>query len=564
MKRSFALMYLVIGAVLLAGLWGCACRRTGGVAATNGCPPAEAVTEPEQLGVPSLAVTGYRPDVHSLHTEPHNLATPHDAAVPATPAVEAVAARPATPSVEPGQYVVSQVYPCQNCGQLQLDKTMPRQAEASKALTYSIRLTNLTSATLSNIVVTEELPEDFELTSATPTAKHEDTKLIWQLEPLGPRAVVEITISGVPTRMDKLSYCTSVAMPQPVACGIIDVVQPRLQLVRTAPQGVLVCDPIEVRYVLSNTGTATADEVKIVESLPEGLQTAAGKSEVVLPAGPIEPGQRKEFVAELKALRTGEYVSTATATSADGLQVESEPATIVVDQPALTITQTGPEKQYVGRATTYEITVTNQSKAPAKDAVIENLIPNGVTSMRATAGATLSGRKIIWRLGTLPPTESKKVYVSFVPTRAGTLTNKATAKAHCADPVSASADTLVAAIPAVLMEVIDVEDPVQVGGRTTYVITVTNQGSAPSTNISVVCSLEENLKYVSSSGATTGTIQNGTLTFAPLRTLPPKGKATWRVVATALSAGDTRFKATMNTDELGRPVEETEATRIYD
>ena len=80
------------------------------------------------------------------------------------------------------------------------------------------------------------------------------------------------------------------------------------------------------------------------------------------------------------------------------------------------------------------------------------------------------------------------------------LTNKVSATAYCADAVNASAETDVKAIPAVLLEVVDVTDPVEVGTRTTYVITVTNQGSAPSTNIEIVCNLEENVRYVSSSG----------------------------------------------------------------
>jgi hypothetical protein len=79
-----------------------------------------------------------------------------------------------------------------------------------------------------------------------------------------------------------------------------------------------------------------------------------------------------------------------------------------------------------------------------------------------------------------------------------------------------------------------------------------------------VCNLEENVRYVSSSGSTSGTIENGTLTFAPLKTLRPKAKAIWRVIVTALKEGDVRFKATMNAGELGRSVEETEATRIYE
>jgi uncharacterized repeat protein (TIGR01451 family) len=122
----------------------------------------------------------------------------------------------------------------------------------------------------------------------------------------------------------------------------------------------------------------------------------------------------------------------------------------------------------------------------------------------------------------------------------------------------------VAGVPGVLLEVGDIDDPVEVNGRTTYMITVTNQGFAVSTNIRIACAIEENVQYVSSSGPTTGTLEGSTITFAPLSALAPKGKATWRVVVTAVKAGDSRFKTTMITDQLTRPVEETEATRVYD
>jgi uncharacterized repeat protein (TIGR01451 family) len=122
----------------------------------------------------------------------------------------------------------------------------------------------------------------------------------------------------------------------------------------------------------------------------------------------------------------------------------------------------------------------------------------------------------------------------------------------------------VAGVPGVLLEVGDVDDPVEVNGRTAYVITVTNQGFAVSTNIKIVCVLEENVKYLSSSGVTSGTLEGNTITFAPLASLPPKAKATWKVAVTAIKAGDSRFKVTMITDQLTRPVEETEATRVYD
>ena len=131
--------------------------------------------------------------------------------------------------------------------------------------------------------------------------------------------------------------------------------------------------------------------------------------------------------------------------------------------------------------------------------------------------------------------------------------------------------TEVTGIPAILLEVIDLDDPIQVGGEETYVITITNQGSAPDTNIRVVCTLEANQQFVSASGdsgsgtrVVTGTVRGNQIVFQPLASLAPKAVATLRVVVKCTAAGDTRFKLTMNSDQLTRPVDETEATNIYE
>jgi uncharacterized repeat protein (TIGR01451 family) len=125
-------------------------------------------------------------------------------------------------------------------------------------------------------------------------------------------------------------------------------------------------------------------------------------------------------------------------------------------------------------------------------------------------------------------------------------------------------ETLVTGISAVSLEVVDIVDPVRIGTRTTYVIGVTNQGSAAATNIRIACVLENNVQYVSSAGATAGSIEGQIVKFFPLSSLEPKAKAVWRVVIAALKPGDVRFKVVMNMDQLTRPVEETESTHLYE
>ena len=128
---------------------------------------------------------------------------------------------------------------------------------------------------------------------------------------------------------------------------------------------------------------------------------------------------------------------------------------------------------------------------------------------------------------------------------------------------NAMGKTAVVGIPAILLEVVDLTDPVEVGKETTYVITATNQGTAMDTNIRIVTDLESSMQLVSAGGATEAASTGGRVTFAPLPKLEPGAKAEWRVTGKAVAPADSRFTTIMTTDELQRPVMETEATTLY-
>ncbi len=118
-------------------------------------------------------------------------------------------------------------------------------------------------------------------------------------------------------------------------------------------------------------------------------------------------------------------------------------------------------------------------------------------------------------------------------------------------------------IPDILLEVVDQLDPVEVGGTTTYVIEVTNQGSADGTNIAITCTLPPELQYVSANGPSPLTAQGRTVRFTPLAVLAPRAKTAYQVVVMRLAVGDVRFKVSMNSDQIDQVVEETESTHVY-
>jgi uncharacterized repeat protein (TIGR01451 family) len=292
--------------------------------------------------------------------------------------------------------------------------------------------------------------------------------------------------------------------------------------------------------------------------------TAEGKNEVMFALDSLGPGKSHEFKTMLDANRRGKFASKATVSSRGSGTVESNMTETTISQPVLTINESGPDSQYLGRPLTYEITVTNKGDATAKDTVIEATLPEYIRFDSASLGGQFSRSspaKIMWNIGALEPNTSKKVSMILLSDRAGSI--KTTA-AYCAEAVSTSMQTMLSGIPGILLEVIDITDPVEVGQNNTYVITVTNQGSASDTNIRINCILEDNMKYVSSSGPTSASVTGNNIDFAPLSSLAPKTQAQWRVNIEALSEGAVRFKTIMNSDQLGdRPVEESEATTLY-
>src|SRR5438045_1187119 len=118
-------------------------------------------------------------------------------------------------------------------------------------------------------------------------------------------------------------------------------------------------------------------------------------------------------------------------------------------------------------------------------------------------------------------------------------------------------------VPALLLEVVDLDDPVEVGAETTYEIRVFNQGSNPCTGLSVLATIPVGMQPESATGPAPHRVQGQQVIFEPLAKLAPRADALYRIRVKCKKAGEWRFKAQMNCDQLTLPVCEEESTRCY-
>ncbi len=446
---------------------------------------------------------------------------------------------------------------------LLIERIAPVQVTLKQDFNYIINITNISRNTLHDVIVTEPYSAIFRYQSSQPLPmSHKEGTLVWRLGDMASQDTHTITMRGNAKASGRMSDCVIIAFrPAPMACMDVAVVNPSLKLAQTGPETVIQCDPIPVTLRVTNDGSGLARDVRIREELPDGLLTEDGRKVIAAQAGDLEPGEFKTLTVKLKALETGLYMTRAQATAQGDVSAYADYAVKVV-RPMLVLTTSGPRKRYAGRTVQYDITVTNKGDGPANNLLVTEMIPPGATYISASDQGVPDQGMVVWNLGTLDPSASRKISVRIRLDEIGVVVNKVHAKAYCTF-ASAESETTVEGIPAILLEVIDLEDPIETGTNETYVIRVTNQGSAASTNVKVTAYLPDAMEYVASAGPTQVGLNGKIVSFVPLPSLAAKTMAEYRIEVKGVKTGDVRLKVELQSDQMSSPVMETESTNVY-
>ncbi|MEI7751135.1 MAG: hypothetical protein WCJ71_03495 [Candidatus Omnitrophota bacterium] len=449
-------------------------------------------------------------------------------------------------------------------GAILVEKVMPSKVTVGKPFEYVLHLTNRTGCHFSDVVVSEKLPEKYELLKASPEpTKTSGRTAEWAVGELGPKETKAFTLRGTAQEISPMLACTKVTYA-PMLCLGPETTVSGLKLTLQAPAQTLLCDEIVEKITLGNTGFDLMEDIRISQALPEGLTTTDGKNALEILAGKLAGNETKTFDVKLKAQKIGTYSHKIKAIASNGLSISSASVTTVVKQPVLKIAMSGPDKVFMTRDADFKITVENTGNAVSASTVVAVKIPASMKFVSASNGGSLSGENVAWALGVLAAPKPVSLNMVLKSITSGPVQLVATAKGVCCKEVSAAAKIDVQGIPAILLEAIDTEDPIQVGGMEKFRVIVTNQGSAPDAHIVLKIDFEKNFDYVSSSGPTQAKAESAkSLEFAPLASLAPGQKATWEILAKATEEGDHRASFHVKSDALGRSVEKVESTRVY-
>ena len=490
--------------------------------------------------VATLIATGC---ANANYSEPKPVAAPAPAAVSAPKPATATAPASPAPAAKTG---------CSEStgGLIKLGKTMP--AEASLGSEFTAELSITAQGCAANVVVRDTIPAGASFVRSEPAATVEGNQLVWNIGNMDAGQSIKAKVVLKADKEGTLVNCATVSS-DPRVCAATIVGKPVITIDKTGPETATLGQDVTYNFVVKNTGSAVAKNVVVTDAVPEGL---AGQP-VTLNVGDIAPGQSKTGTATFKTTRRGKVCNTATANSSNAGTVSDDACTVVL-VPGLKVEKTGTKEQILGRNADYEIVVSNTGDTTLNNVTVSDMAP-AETSIVTAPGATIAGNKATWTIASLAPGAKATETVKLTSKTAGTHCNNVTASSGALSD-SAKACTLWKGIAAVLLEVVDDPDPIQVGESTTYTIKVTNQGFADIHNMKIAATFADQVTPVSSAQ---GSVSGKNVSFPVVAKLGAKQVVTYTISVKGVSVGDSRNKIVLTSDELKTPVDEEESTTVY-
>jgi uncharacterized repeat protein (TIGR01451 family) len=290
---------------------------------------------------------------------------------------------------------------------------------------------------------------------------------------------------------------------------------------------------------LNVAAQACAGNVVVRDTIPAG--TTYVKSEPAATAdgnnltwkiGDLNAGETRNIKVTLRADKEGTLVNCAVV-SADPRVCGST----FVGKATLTIEKTGPATATLGSDVTYTVTVKNTGSAVARNVVVTDPVPEG-----------MSGQAANINVGDLASGQSKTMTVTFKANKRGKACNTATANSSNAGKVSDDACTTVL-VPGLKVEKSGTKEQI-LGRNADYQIIVSNTGDTALSNVIVTDTAPAETAIVAAPGAS---VSGNKATWTV--SLQPGEKKNLSVKLTSKAAGSHCNKVTASSGSLSESAE---------
>jgi uncharacterized repeat protein (TIGR01451 family) len=445
--------------------------------------------------------------------------------------------------------------------QVSLDVSLPRMIALNRDTPATITLANAGPVDSSVATLRAAIPEGAEFVRADPAPTHRvGRELSWTLGPILSGEKRSVTLVFHPIRRGELVLPIAAETEGGLRADrrVTATVDTAGLKVAADASSAATGGPAIIQVSVTNTGAVPLANPIAWVTAGDGLRHDSGADPVEVAIGPVEPGQTRTVEVPFIAEKSGKAAVRVNVAAEGGLADRAD-TTVIVTRSELKATVTGPDVVPVGETAVFEIRLTNAGDMPVTNTAVRASLPAGLTAKDAT----------VWELDALNPNETKIIHLTVFgdqPAQRDTLAVTASAEVPDGPRLTARATDAVAVVgtPVLTMEVSAPADPIAVGGRVCYRVTVRNRGTSPAHNVVVSAELTNGLapNRGVNSDRMPATIDGGRITFPPLAELPPGATATFGIDASGSTPGLARVTFRTAAKELTTPLQEEQAIQI--
>lgn len=513
--------------------------------------------------------------------------------------------RPPDPSSDAPRTVIGEGYTSitWSAPGLTLSVTGPQVGSLDSVLPYRVIVTNPGDLMTRGVTVRDFLPPSLKFVSSNPPAQLFGDRAEWRLGDLAPKAsrVLEVSCRAVAGGNVRYRFQASSADGLQADAQVdTEISRPTLSLDVSGPQTATVGETVEYRVQVTNTGSRAFDDVTISDRYDAGLEHADGQaSPIQRSLGRLDPNQTKRIAVVFVVRRAGRLCHTLEVTTPDGQFARSESCVTVADaavvpKPTLTVRKMGPSEARVGQSVTFAVEVFNTGNVPLTNVRIADTYHTALEPEKASPGVdenALAQDQLVWNIPQLPPGQKQRREVQCVCMQA---TDRAASQVVVTSDQTTpqTSEAVVRIRPAVgatptpplpggpgtgvegpaaargqlKVDISELGDPINTGGRTVYMITITNDRPAPDQRVTLVLQFSAGLRFEKLEGPVR--IQNNspdgqTITLSPVQEMRAGEKLRpFRIEASGTAPGQQTLLVRVSSQLSPEGVEASETTTV--
>lgn len=447
---------------------------------------------------------------------------------------------------------------------IEIQKRAPAEVQVGLPATITLLVRNVGNATAFDVRVYDSVPKGTKLTRTNPEAKSDGQgNLVWELGQFKAGAEQVLTMEIVPETEGELGSVASVQFAAQASVRTMSTL-PKLHVKQTSASTVLGGDSEVIKIEVVNHGTGTARNVRLEAEIPSNMRHASGSTALDTDGIDLAPGDSFQMELELTAITAGAAKCHIRAVSDNAAPFESV-ASIDVIQPKLELGIEGPRLRYLERQATYKVQVQNTGNAMAKGIRLVVYLPRGLQFNSAANDGTYfpEQHSVEWYLEELNAGRSATTELTVLPVQEGefVLRMHGTAVRVRADAIDKKVQ--IEGQSELFFSVADSNDPIERDGLTTYIVTVSNSGARPDSDVSLIVELPEGASVEQVHAPVDYRVEGRTVVFAPIANLQPRDQQTYRLSVRHTREGVLVTRAQIKSRNRPVAVSKEESTEVY-